>query len=273
MSLKGKKIEVLGGGFVQLVDWMGNDETVVKAARKSYTLEDDYGPEKARNLIRYLMRHRHTTPTEMPELMFLVRVPMDTWRQWIRHRTASVNEYSTRYSEAVDEKPADTPFRLQSKDSKQGSDGLMVPKKQRYYAESEKMINRDLRNLYNEALSDGMAKEQARRMLPLSTWTEAMWKIDLHNLFHFLKLRLDSHAQFEIRQYAEAIASIVKELFPISYQAFEDYVLNAITFSKQEQEQLYNIMYRADLGFRVDNGMTKRELAEFKEKLERIVDG
>jgi thymidylate synthase (FAD) len=230
----GKRFDVLGDGFVRLVDVMGDDMDIVKAARISMALpneeEKDYsGGEK---LIRYLMRHRHTSPFEMVEFKFHIRTPMDVWRQWIRHRTANVNEYSTRYSEAIDSFESGGPWRSQSKNNKQGSAGEVDNQKSLTILETSVLAQ--VRKFYETCLTRGVAKEQARRILPLSTYTEAYWKIDLHNLFHFLSLRLDKHAQKEIRDFAEALAKFVKWRCPIAYQAFEDYRLNAITLSAYE---------------------------------------
>jgi len=234
---KGVPIKCLDNGFVRLVDVMGGDHSVVQAARVSY----GKGTKKIsedRGLIRYLMRNRHTSPFEMVELKFHVRVPMDCWRQWIRHRTASVNEYSTRYSIAIDEKQETSPenWRLQSQDNKQGSSGFLNTELGDEFSKEEKEFHKIARDLYEKRIDVGIAKEQARKDLPLSTYTEAYWKIDLHNLFHFLKLRLDPHAQYEIREYAKAIAQIVKDVCPLSYEAFEDYILESISLSKQEIE-------------------------------------
>lgn len=271
-ELKWKKYPVLNDGFVCLVDVMGDDSSVVQAAKVSYGNDirdgEIEGKEKTRNLIRYLMRHRHTTPFEMVEFKFLVRVPMDCWRQWIRHRTASVNEYSTRYTEAIDSQQKTSPdeWRLQATNNKQGSSGFLKQWPENYEVEIIKgenveytklietlsdglkivnYLDKDITpgeyltqleegfhdhasSLYQKRLSLGIAKEQARKDLPLSTYTEAYWKIDLHNLLHFLGLRMDSHAQLEIRQYANVIAEIVKQIVPETWSAFEDYRLYSL---------------------------------------------
>jgi thymidylate synthase (FAD) len=237
-QLRWHKFPVLDDGFVCLVDAMGDDHAVVEAARVSYAagtraVSDD------RTLIRYLMRHNHTTPFEMAEVKLLVRVPMDCWRQWIRHRTASINETSTRYSIAIDAAqatPADK-WRLQSAQNQQGSEGALdVSIGQQLSAEEAELQHR-ARAAYQKRLELGVAREQARKDLPLSTYTEAYWKIDLHNLLHFLQLRMDVHAQWEIRQYAETIGrEIVRLMFPLTWEAFEDYLLWAITLSRLEQE-------------------------------------
>lgn len=238
------RIKVGPDGFVELIDHMGSDEDVVKAARISY----GKGTKKTsgtRNLLRYLMRHRHTSPFEMCELKFHVRVPMDTWRQWIRHRTASVNEYSTRYSEAINSMATtrSTEWRKQSTNNKQGSGEFLNKEDGEDLTYGEISLHEHARNVYKSRLEDGVAREQARKDLPLSTYTEAIWKIDLHNLLHFLKLRLDKHAQLEIRSYALAIAHIVKECYPMTWEAFEDYTLHAVTFSRIELSVLKQSLY------------------------------
>lgn len=236
-QLRWKKFPVLDDGFVCLVDWMGSDDSVVQAARISYgagtkRVSDD------RTLIRYLLRHHHTTPFEMAEVKLLIRVPMDTWRQWIRHRTASVNEYSTRYSEAIDSAYETAPdgWRIQAKSNRQGSEGALSPEEGKRLSEEETAFHQAARSLYTRRIEMGIAREQARKDLPLSTYTEAYWKIDLHNLLHFLALRMESNAQFEIRRYAETIAGeIVRPLFPVTYEAFLDYRFKAISLTRLEQ--------------------------------------
>ncbi len=226
-KLRWTKFPVLDDGFVCLVDVMGDDGSVVQAARVSYG-EGTKRVSDDRTLIRYLLRHRHTTPFEMAEIKLLVRVPMDCWRQWIRHRTANVNEYSTRYSVAIDAAQATAPtqWRKQAEQNRQGSgEPLPVEIGERLTA-AESKFQAQARELYNERLEAGVAREQARKDLPLATYTEAYWKIDLHNLLHFLALRMDSHAQEEIRLYSAAIGeNIVKPLFPVVWEAFEDYRL------------------------------------------------
>lgn len=287
-ELKGKTFPVLDDGFVRLVDVMGDDAAIVQAARVSYgegtkTISDDRG------LIRYLMRHRHTTPLEMAEVKLHVRVPMDVWRQWIRHRSASVNEYSTRYSLAIDAMQATSPgaWRLQSTANRQGSgnalsefpadfdreilsffeDGITPGQ---YLSSEEADFHKTARRVYNDRLAFGIAREQARKDLPLSTYTEAYWKIDLHNLLHFLGLRMDSHAQLEIRQYATTIGEqIVAPLFPIAWQAFLDYRFNATSLSALEQRAIAEREFRPAC-LQVEYGMSKREVGEYLEKCEKL---
>lgn len=235
--LRWKKIPVLDDGFVSLVDVMGDDRSAVEAARVSYG-EGTRQVSDDRTLIRYLMRHQHTTPFEMAELKFLVRVPMDCWRQWIRHRTASINEYSTRYSIAIDacQKTPPGQWRRQSPGNRQGSEGLVDAEAGRELSESEACFQDEARRLYRHRLELGVAREQARKDLPLSTYTEAYWKIDLHNLLHFLLLRMDPHAQWEISEYARTIGhEIVRPLFPLVWEAFVDYRVEALPLSRLEQ--------------------------------------
>lgn len=237
-QLRWKKLPVLDDGFVALVDVMGDDQAVVQAARVSYgagtrPVSDD------RTLIRYLMRHGHTTPFEMAEVKLLVRVPMDCWRQWIRHRTASVNETSTRYSVAIDSAQRTPPdaWRRQAAGNRQGSEGTLDRSVGEVLSAEEVELQEHARRVYQRRLAQGVAREQARKDLPLSTYTEAYWKIDLHNLLHFLELRMDEHAQWEIRQYARTIGyQIVRPLFPLVWEAFEDYRLGAMRLSRLERE-------------------------------------
>ena len=236
-SLRWKKIPLLDDGFVCLVDCMGDDRAIVQAARVSYG-EGTRKVSDDRTLIRYLLRHRHTTPFEMAEMKFLIRVPMDCWRQWIRHRTASVNEYSTRYSVAIDSMQATQPdeWRLQNADNRQGSDGFCPSEIGAELTRQETAFHHAARDLYNNRLKSGIAREQARKDLPLSTYTEAYWKMDLHNLLHFLALRMESHAQREIRQYATAIGEqLVRPLFPLTWEAFRDYTLEAMTLTAPDR--------------------------------------
>jgi len=259
-ELLGVQFGVLDDGFIRVVDYMGTDESIVQAARVSY----GKGTKKVsedRGLIRYLMRHWHTTPFEMCELKLHVRVPMDAWRQWIRHRTASVNEYSTRYSEAIDARQETAPdqWRSQSRKNKQGSAGLVNletlpdwksrlhtsapamgehPGPGEYLTAREKELHEHAQEVYQERLKFDVAREQARKDLPLSTYTEAYWKVDLHNLLGFLRLRMDSHAQKEIRAYADVIGhDIVSAWVPHTWEAFEDYRLGATSLTRLEAEQ------------------------------------
>jgi thymidylate synthase (FAD) len=232
----GSPFKVLDDGFVRVVDYMGCDESIVQAARVSY----GKGTKKVnedRGLIRYLLRHDHTTPFEMAEIKLHLRVPMDCWRQWIRHRTASINEYSTRYSLAIDasQKTAPEEWRTQSKDNKQGSEGFLEIELGAQLTQQETELQDFSRRVYNERVEKGIAREQARKDLPLSTYTEAYWKIDLHNLLHFLLLRMHPHAQFEIRSYANIIGhEIVRRWCPTVWEAFIDYRLEGSKLTRLE---------------------------------------
>ena len=246
-DLRWKKFPVLDDGFVCLVDVMGDDHSVVEAARVSYgegtrRISDD------RTLVRYLMRHRHTTPFEMAEIKLLVRVPMDCWRQWIRHRTANVNEYSTRYSLAIDAAQTTPPdqWRAQAKSNRQGSGYPLPAEIGKRLSASERELQDQVRLEYLSRIDAGVAREQARKDLPLSTYTEAYWKIDLHNLLHFLNLRVDDHAQQEIRSYARTIGrQIVAPLFPVVWEAFTDYRTNAMSLSGLDIQVIGRLMQRA----------------------------
>jgi thymidylate synthase (FAD) len=239
-AILGHRFPVLDDGFVRAVDYMGSDAAIVQAARVSYG-QGTKQVHEDRGLIRYLMRHDHTTPFEMCEIKLHVRVPMDCWRQWIRHRTANVNEYSTRYSQAIDgaQRTPASAWRRQSATGKQGSEGALPDEVGTRLSETEADLLRRAREVYLERIEAGVAREQARKDLPLSTYTEAYWKIDLHNLLHFLRLRMDAHAQLEIRSYAEVIGQeIVARWCPIAWQAFLDYRVHGLRLSRTEAEVL-----------------------------------
>ncbi|MCI0511740.1 FAD-dependent thymidylate synthase [candidate division KSB1 bacterium] len=231
-----KPFPCLNHGFVRLIDYMGSDASIVQAARVSYgqgtkRLRED------RNLIRYLMRHHHTTPFEMVEFKFHCKMPIFVARQWIRHRTASVNEYSLRYSRALDEfyLPEPGSLQMQSQQNRQGRDAATVPTA--VQTQVLEILKRGVHQSWQdyEALEQaGLARELARINLPLSLYTEWYWKIDLHNLLHFLSLRLEEHAQYEIRVYAEALAQIIQTVVPITWEAYKNYILQAQTFSHSE---------------------------------------
>jgi len=246
-QLRWKKFPVLDDGFVCLVDIMGDDSSVVQAARVSYG-EGTKKVSDDRTLIRYLLRHRHTTPFEMAEIKLLVRVPMDCWRQWIRHRMASVNEYSTRYSVAIDSAQS-TPteaWRTQAEQNRQGSGEPLPLEIGQQLSAEEQHLHDESRRVYEARLAAGVAREQARKDLPLATYTEAYWKIDIHNLLHFLALRMDPHAQEEIRLYATTIGrEIVRPLFPVVWEAFEDYRMGGTSLTRLEQGVIRRLTARA----------------------------
>jgi thymidylate synthase (FAD) len=245
-QLRWQKFSVLDDGFVCLVDIMGDDQSVVQAARVSYG-EGTRKVSDDRGLIRYLLRHRHTTPFEMAEIKLLVRVPMDCWRQWIRHRTANVNEYSTRYSLAIDAMQTTSPegWRTQAANNRQGSGAALELVDGEKLTAAETEFQRAARALYEQRIAQGVAREQARKDLPLSTYTEAYWKVDLHNLLHFLALRMDSHAQWEIREYARTIGEqIVQPLFPLVWEAFVDYRTEGVYLTRLDRGVIVRLMQR-----------------------------
>jgi thymidylate synthase (FAD) len=250
-SLRWKKFPVLDDGYVCLVDVMGDDQAVVQAARVSYG-EGTRKVSDDRGLIRYLLRHRHTTPFEMVEIKFLVRVPMDCWRQWIRHRTANVNEYSTRYSLAIDatQTTRADEWRTQAASNRQGSGAPLEPTIGENLTAAEAEFQAVARRLYEDRIALGVAREQARKDLPLSTYTEAYWKIDLHNLLHFLALRMDEHAQYEIRSYARTLGEeILRPLFPLVWEAFVDFRLEAMYLTRLDRGVIQRLLTRlADEG-------------------------
>jgi thymidylate synthase (FAD) len=282
-EILGIPFKVLKDGFVRVIDYLGSDESIVQAARVSY----GKGTKKIREdeaLIRYLLRHQHTTPFEMCEIKLHVRVPMDCWRQWIRHRTANVNEYSTRYSIAIDavETTQSEEWRKQAVTNRQGSEGFLDSALGEELSKQEAELHKLTRDIYQKRIDAGVAREQARKDLPLSTYTEAYWKIDLHNLLHFLHLRMELNAQLEIRKYAEVICNeIVKKWCPITWQAFWDYRMNSMTFSGLEIKIITAMLrgesqkvmdYAKEIGWlKQDNSKTSsRELFEFEEKLEKL---
>jgi thymidylate synthase (FAD) len=233
----GEPIPCLDHGFVYLVDYTGNDSSIVQAARVSY----GSGTKKVhedRGLIRYLMRHHHTTPFEMVELKFHAKMPIFVARQWVRHRTANINEYSGRYSVMLDEfyMPDSAQLVKQSAANRQGrsEDKPLTPEQQKRTIELLTTFYSQQYAGYEEMLEMGLSRELSRIGLSVANYTQWYWKIDLHNLFHFLRLRMDKHAQYEIRVYADAMAQIVKDALPIAWEAFEDYQLQAMHFSRLE---------------------------------------
>jgi len=228
------KHPLLDHGGVALLDYMGSDKAIEQAARVSFVgdEEEERTEEQTRGLIRYLIRHKHTTPLEMVELKFWVKCPIFVARQWIRHRTANTNEISGRYTELPDEfyVPATSRMNAQSVSNKQGSAKTILPQADDLRDQiSAGQVS--ARQDYEHFLKVDLAKELARINLPVSQYTEFVWKIDLHNLMHFLALRMDSHAQWEIREYGNVMAKMTQAVAPVAYEAFEDYRLNAVTFS------------------------------------------
>jgi thymidylate synthase (FAD) len=280
--LIGVKHPVLSHGFVVLVDYMGNDAAIVQAARVSYgpgtkSIRDDRG------MIRYLLRHRHTTPFEMVEFKFLVRLPIYVARQWIRHRTGSTNEFSARYSIVPDEfdLPRAEEIRRQSTRNRQGRAEPLPPEVAERFRNDLQRISGEAYAAYTTALEAGIARETARTILPLAYYTQWYWKINLWNLLHFLSLRLDAHSQEEIRVYAAELATAVRAVCPVAYEAFEDFVLGSVLLSRKERLAIRAMLdgatpekacEEADLPLTREDGtrMTTGEGVEFLEKLERI---
>ncbi len=266
----GDAIPVLDEGYVALLDVMGSDECIVDAARISY---DRRGKTEDRALLRYLMRNRHTSPFEMGEMKFEVKMPIFVARQWVRHRTCSMNEMSARYTELPEEMFIPETVEMQSVDNKQGRE------------EGSGLDNGVLRDIiyranilaysqYRILLKAGVTREIARGVLPLNIYTKFVWKMDLHNLMHFLKLRLHPHAQQEIRVYAEIMEKLVETCFPITYEAFVDYSRDAYLCSRMEMDVLKKGMRgfvtechgRGVRAVLKKAGLSKREAAEFEER-------
>ena len=264
-----KKFTVLDKGFVRLVDYMGSDERIVQSARVSYgkgtkTFREDKG------LINHLLRNEHTSPFEQVIFTFHVKLPIFVARQWIRHRTARINEISGRYSvmKADYYLPANSAVALQSTSDKQGRSAEKVAAGlKKHVRELLKNGQDDAYRRYEDLLEKNIARELARVTLPLSLYTEWYWQIDLHNLFRFLMLRLDPHAQLEIRAYAEVLHSIVGKVCPIAFEAFDEHVLHAIKFSKSEMTALRKILNGAS------PDLEGKAMERFASKLGMSMDG
>lgn len=263
-ALLDKEIKVLDKGFIRLVDYLGSDQRIVQSARVSYgegtkTVRQDKG------LIDYLMRHLHTSPFEQVIITVHAKMPIFVARQWVRHRTARLNEISGRYSEMRDEFYVPQPERILLQDTinKQGSleAGEVPPSVRKKVID---LIIRDQGSVYanyREILEDEISRELARINLPISLYTEWYWQIDLHNLFHFINLRLDPHAQWEIRQYAAVLADIAKAVAPLAYEAFEEHILYGRNFSRSEIAEIRRLINVGDCK------LTGRKLYEFREKI------
>ena len=292
MEIQEKKVHK--HGFVRLVDIMGSDGDIADAARVSYG-KGTRAVSDNRNLIRYLVRHKHASPLEMASVKFHLKLPIFVMRQLVRHRTAKLNEYSGRYSVMSDDcyVPESEYIQPQSMSNKQGRAGKLSDSWKRKYKTIISDITTKAIIAYELLLGNktiehgGLTRELARTVLPVSNYTECYWKIDLHNFFHFCKLRMDSHAQQEIRDYAVPMFEMVKPHFPIATEAFEDYILDSITLSRLEKNVLEYVFNHFPLqqhssGFcdsissyidrikqaeDIDFGMSKREWIELKEKL------
>ena len=275
-----RPIEVLDHGFIRVIDYMGDDSSIVQSARVSY----GKGTKKISNdkgLIKYLMRHRHSTPFEMCEIKFHIKLPIFIARQWIRHRTANVNEYSARYS-ILDKEfyiPSAENLAAQSAINNQGrgdaltddeaSNVIQILKKdaEQTYSNYETLLNESSEgNIIDESKS-GIARELARMNLTLNTYTQWYWKIDLNNLLHFLALRADDHAQYEIRVYADAMLDIVKKWVPLTYEAFEDYRIGGTELSAKEVNLMRKLLKGEKVSFE-EEGLSKREWNELQRKFE-----
>ena len=260
--------QVLDHGLIRVIDYMGNDAAITQAARVSYgkgtkAVQNDEG------LIRYLMRHWHSTPFEMCEVKFHVKLPVFVARQWIRHRTANVNEYSARYS-ILDREfyiPAPEHLAAQSVINNQGRGEALTGEEAQRVLEYLKGDSETAYDHYEQMISDegqqGLARELARMNLPANVYTQWYWKVDLHNLFHFLRLRADSHAQYEIRVYAEKMCEIVKDWVPAAYGAFEDYRLGGANISDKGLACLRR-MLAGEAVTQESSGMSKGEWREFE---------
>ena len=263
-------------GFVKLLDVMGSDEEVENAARISYG-KGTRKVSQTRNLIRYLIRHKHTSPLEMCEVKFHIKLPIFIMRQLVRHRMANLNEYSGRYSIMSDEfyLPEADYLQKQSTTNNQGREEV-IPNKGLLQFEFNRIYD-GAQIAYENLLNHELTKELARAVLPVANYTECIWKIDLHNFFHFVKLRADKHAQREIQDYANAMYELVKPKFPLCCEAFEDYNRDAVTFSKQEMDVIRELLEYTDTkaalaGMSIKAGtlerqLGKRERIEFLEKL------
>ncbi|GAA6174772.1 FAD-dependent thymidylate synthase [Sulfitobacter pacificus] len=263
-----KAYDVLDHGFIRVIDYMGDDSAICQAARVSYgkgtkSVQNDEG------LIRYLMRHWHSTPFEMCEIKLHVKLPVFVARQWIRHRTANVNEYSARYS-ILDREfyiPAPEHINAQSVVNNQGRGGVLEGEEAARVLEILKSDSTRAYDNYETMISqdgqDGLARELARMNLPANIYTQWYWKVDLHNLFHFLRLRADKHAQYEIRVYADAICKVVADWVPAAYGAFEDYRLGGATMSGKALDCLRRMIAGEEVT-QETSGMSKGEWREFQ---------
>ena len=272
--------EVLDHGFVRVIDYMGDDSAIVQSARVSYgkgtkQISNDKG------LIKYLMRHRHSTPFEMCEIKFHIKLPIFIARQWIRHRTANVNEYSARYSildkefyiPSMENVAAQSTINNQGRgevlSSDEAAEVISILKKdaEQTYANYETLLNENPNGESIDSSKPGVARELARMNLTLNTYTQWYWKIDLNNLLHFLALRADVHAQYEIRVYADIMMDIVKKWVPIAADAFEDYRIGGTEVSAKEINLLKKLLKGEKVSFE-DEGISKREWSELQKKFD-----
>jgi len=275
-----KPIPVLDHGFVRVIDYMGDDSAIVQSARVSY----GKGTKKISNdqgLIKYLMRHRHSTPFEMCEIKFHIKLPIFVARQWIRHRTANVNEYSARYSildkefyiPSIENLAAQSTINNQGRGEVLSSDeasnviSILKTDAEQTYANYETLLNESSEGGILDESKSGIARELARMNLTLNTYTQWYWKIDLNNLLHFLALRADDHAQYEIRIYADAMLDIVNKWVPITYSAFDDYRVGGTELSAKEVNFLKKLINGENPSFE-EEGISKREWTELQKKFD-----
>jgi len=275
-----KPIPVLDHGFVRVIDYMGDDSAIVQSARVSYgkgtkKISNDHG------LIKYLMRHRHSTPFEMCEIKFHIKLPIFVARQWIRHRTANVNEYSARYSildkefyiPSIENLAAQSTINNQGRGEVLSSDeasnviSILKTDAEQTYANYETLLNESSEGGILDESKSGIARELARMNLTLNTYTQWYWKIDLNNLLHFLALRADDHAQYEIRIYADAMLDIVNKWVPITYSAFDDYRVGGTELSAKEVNFLKKLIKGENPSFE-EEGISKREWVELQKKFD-----
>lgn len=279
-AILGRRFDALDHGFVRVIDYMGDDAAVVQAARVSYG-EGTTTTRSDRGLIDYLMRHRHTTPFEMCEIKYHVKLPIFVARQWIRHRTANVNEYSARYSILDNEFYIPEPQHLaaQSQANRQGRDAvlqgieakhvfdLLRDDAMRSYSHYEEMLNE---GAGRDESRQGLARELARMNLSLNFYTQWYWKTNLHNLLHFLSLRADAHAQYEIRVYADAMMDTLKRWVPFTHDAFMDYRMGAVNLSAKGLAVVQRMLSGEQVG-QENSGLSKREWRELMDSLGRPV--
>jgi len=274
--MSGEALRVLDHGFVRVVDTMGDDNAVVQAARVSYGKGAKTAREDA-ELINYLLRHKHTTPFEMCEIKLHIKLPIFIARQWIRHRTANVNEYSCRYSQVPEQiyMPEFERIQVQSTTNKQGSGDAADTITAQQWGNTTTTVQNVSAQALQYGEKHGVAKELNRINMTVAHYTEWYWKIDAHNLMNFLRLRLDSHAQYEIRAYAAVIARIFQAWLPVTYAAFMEYVFHSMAFSLKEQEVLAPIAHGLFEAIKRDGGaapatFTAGEWKEFLKKLEEL---
>nr|CAH7719592.1 unnamed protein product [Callosobruchus chinensis] len=261
--------KVLDHGFIRVVDYMGSDSAIVQAARVSYGKgTKQISQDEA--LIKYLMRHHHTTPFEMCEIKFHVKLPIFVARQWIRHRTANVNEYSARYSILDNEFYIPKPEQIakQSDNNKQGSGEAFDPDTSKEIIDSLTNDSNLVYSHYEKFIEQGLAREIARTNLTLNYYTQFYWKIDLHNLLHFLKLRADKHAQYEVRVYAEVMLDIIKKWVPLAYNAFVEYCLESACISRTGLEIIRKLI-KGENVTREESNIGKREWDELMSILDK----